>query len=72
VFESDTVKYEKYFEAIKLALSDLQQGHPARLHAAVLGAGRGPLVDLLVRASKELNLLIGIDVVERNANAFRT
>lgn len=66
-FEQDTAKYDLYEKAIRLAL----EGLPSRAEAvrvAVIGAGRGPLVDAVLRAGHKGPIVI----VEKNADALDT
>lgn len=75
VFEKDKVKYEAYERAIKAALEDWVSGgkptsHPdGRIVIAIVGAGRGPLVDCAIRAGTALNQLVDIWAVEKNPSA---
>lgn len=48
VFEKDPVKYERYYEAVKLALLD--KDLPI-VTVFLLGAGRGPIVTEILKAS---------------------
>lgn len=72
VFEQDPVKYDKYQEAMQLALKDLSANGKA-LRIGILGAGRGPLVDRLLLALESLSLIPEkIFVVDKSPNAYMT
>ena len=67
VFETDTVKYDQYEKAIFRALRDIN------LHCVkvlVIGPGRGPLLDRLLKIIKEIKCEFRIDAVEKNPNCF--
>ena len=64
VFEEDQVKYEKYLIAIKKAITS--KGDPSSLVVAVVGAGRGPLVDCALAAGA-----VNVFVIEKNRCAFQ-
>lgn len=51
VFEEDTIKYNKYREAIGLAISDLVElvKDSRDIIIFLLGAGRGPLVSIFIK-----------------------
>lgn len=69
-FERDPVKYERYEEAVFLALSD--RSPTSRTVICVVGAGRGPIVTRCLAAldrSKRDGLVYA---VEKNPNAFVT
>lgn len=74
VFEKDKVKYQQYYKAIAKCLDDRRdqftQGRKAIL--AVVGAGRGPLVQACVMASKEAGVESLVYAVEKNPNAVLT
>ena len=72
VFERDPVKYAQYQKAIALALADLAQGDGAALVVMVVGAGRGPLVNATLRASKAAKVPVKVYAVEKNPNAVIT
>lgn len=67
VFERDPVKYAQYGEAIYKALRDI---HKSYIHVAVVGAGRGPLVDRVLAAAKRLGKDVYIYAIEKNESAF--
>jgi len=82
-FEQDVVKYRKYREAITLALQDrVEEGLISKTTLMVVGAGRGPLVQLALEAITEMNLpmidvdsddsVVGVRVfcIEKNVNAL--
>ena len=76
VFEKDPVKYDLYEEAIRSALVDWRdQKKPLSEHnqsivIAVVGAGRGPLVDRAWKASKSAGVRIELWALEKNPSAF--
>ena len=75
VFEKDPVKYDLYEKAIFKALIDWRQEKPithpeGRIVVAVVGAGRGPLVDRARNASIKANIPIDLWALEKNQNAF--
>ncbi|KAH0788770.1 protein arginine N-methyltransferase 5 [Histomonas meleagridis] len=63
-FEEDQVKYEKYQLAIEKAIKS--KGDPSALFVAVVGAGRGPLVDCALKAGA-----VNIFVIEKNRSVFQ-
>lgn len=66
-FEQDIAKYNLYEKAIRLALERLSPRiEPIRL--AVVGAGRGPLVDAVLTAGRSGPIII----IEKNADALDT
>ncbi|KAL7423781.1 hypothetical protein Q5752_001365 [Cryptotrichosporon argae] len=69
VFERDPVKYQQYEEAIVTALADLPTED---LVITVAGAGRGPLVDCVLRALARASRAAAVYAVEKNAAAFTT
>ncbi|KAJ5106989.1 hypothetical protein N7456_003664 [Penicillium angulare] len=76
VFEKDPIKYEWYERAITKALKDWAEqkkptSHPeGKVILAVVGAGRGPLVNRAIKASAEAGVEIDLWAVEKNQNAF--
>lgn len=76
VFEKDPIKYEWYERAITKALKDWAEqkkptSHPeGKVILAVVGAGRGPLVNRALKASAEAGVEIDLWAVEKNQNAF--
>ncbi|KAK4998495.1 hypothetical protein LTR66_002282 [Elasticomyces elasticus] len=76
VFEKDPVKYEWYERAVALALMDFltrqeaggEAGEP--ITVAVVGAGRGPLVTRVLRASADTGVAVSVWAVEKNPNAY--
>ena len=76
-FETDRTKYEQYQEAIARAIRDLLDAHPDETHVrlAVVGAGRGGLIDSAIRAIHQVGkegVMYTITGVEKNVNAART
>ena len=60
IFEKDPVKYVRYQEAIRLALLDMKAKatfQDEQIVVMVVGAGRGPLVDATMNASKDTGIL---------------
>ncbi|KAJ3413429.1 hypothetical protein HDV05_008070 [Chytridiales sp. JEL 0842] len=73
VFEKDPIKYREYENAIKLALTDKAKVKVKQtIVVMVVGAGRGPLVDCAIRASKASNVSVRLYAVEKNPNAIVT
>ncbi|OII74900.1 histone methylase [Cryptosporidium ubiquitum] len=72
VFEKDSMKYEKYFHAVKLFLSE----HPLALEeikVLIVGSGRGGLIQSVLNAFNCLcNDSFKILCVEKNRNAVVT
>jgi protein arginine N-methyltransferase 5 len=66
-FERDPVKYNQYEKAIFHALMD-RSAKEAVL--AVVGAGRGPLVDRALKAAVAANRTVKIYAVEKNDSAY--
>ncbi|KAH0789702.1 protein arginine N-methyltransferase 5-like [Histomonas meleagridis] len=65
MFESDKVKYFSYQLAIQKAL-EAKKSQKDSIQLAVVGAGRGPIVDCAIRAGAK-----HIFVIEKNPNAFK-
>ena len=75
VFEKDPVKYRLYQDAIEKALHEVHSQRMASdelITVAVLGAGRGPLVDASRKASAVTGVDIRIVAIEKNKNAIIT
>lgn len=72
VFEKDPIKYEWYQRAVALALQDLHQQIQGKrpIVVAVVGAGRGPLVTRVLRASADTGVPVSAWAVEKNPNAY--
>ncbi len=68
IFERDPVKYAQYEKALVTALTDRPRG--ANTVVAVVGAGRGPLVDCALRASEESDTPIVLYAIEKNPHAI--
>ena len=78
-FERDLVKYKKYEEAIFAALRDWRDSgrfrsgpRGKRLVLAVVGAGRGPLIDCALRAAENVGMNFSnleLWAVEKNPSA---
>lgn len=75
-FERDRPKYEFYQEAVRQALHDLQfkQDNAVPPEAgpiliAVLGAGRGPLVEASLNAADSVGATVMVMAIEKNPNA---
>ena len=69
VFEKDPVKYEQYEKAITAALRARKE-KPVRI--AVVGAGRGPIIERVLRAAKNVGRAVELWAVEKNPSAFIT
>ncbi|CCG82158.1 Arginine N-methyltransferase skb1 [Taphrina deformans PYCC 5710] len=69
VFERDPVKYAQYEKAIFHALSDRPRGQ--QTFVAVVGAGRGPLVDCCLRAADDSDTPIVLFAIEKNPHAVQ-
>ena len=70
-FERDPIKYRQYEEAVYQALCD-RGGALDVVDIFVCGAGRGPLVEGCIRASRRAEQAISVIAVEKNPNAFVT
>lgn len=83
VFEGDPVKYDQYEKAITAALADWKAlNRPTsavprpgadkkfELVVAVAGAGRGPLVTRVLRASQATGVPVQLWALEKNQNAY--
>lgn len=70
VFEKDPIKYEWYERAIALALKDRYEALQRPIVVAVVGAGRGPLVTRVLKASASSNVPVQAHAVEKNQNAY--
>lgn len=71
VFEMDPVKYNAYEEAVRQALLD-KKPRAGKVVVAVVGAGRGPIVDRVLRAAESAGQEIRLFAVEKNPNAILT
>lgn len=69
VFERDPVKYAQYEKAIYQALQDRPRN--VNTFVAVVGAGRGPLVDRCLRASEDADTPIVLFAIEKNPHAVQ-
>ncbi|EPQ31570.1 uncharacterized protein PFL1_00903 [Pseudozyma flocculosa PF-1] len=70
VFERDPVKYALYEEAVYKALLDKPAGSTTSIW--VCGAGRGPLVDRCLNASRRAGRAVRMTALEKNPNALVT
>jgi protein arginine N-methyltransferase 5 len=76
-FELDRIKYHLYEDAIFKAIIDIEEKGETfgSISVAVVGAGRGGLIDSLIRAVTRFNrkdIRYIITAVEKNPNAYRT
>jgi len=72
-FEKDPVKYSQYEKAIAKALAvDPFLADKEEVVLMVLGAGRGPLVNASMRASKTTGRKLKLYALEKNPNAVNT
>lgn len=74
-FEKDPIKYERYQEAVKLALLDrVPEADRATKVSTVMvvGAGRGPLVQCSINGAKEAGCKVKMFAIEKNPNAVVT
>lgn len=69
-FEQVAPKYEAYERAMVRALGARRAQAPVRV--AVLGAGRGPLVDVVLRAASKARVQVDLTAVEKNPHAAGT
>ncbi|KAI0033553.1 PRMT5 arginine-N-methyltransferase-domain-containing protein, partial [Vararia minispora EC-137] len=69
-FEQDPVKYQKYEEAVYLAVSEWPPCD--RMVLVVAGAGRGPLVARALTAIARASRDVAVYALEKNPNAFVT
>uniref|UniRef100_A0A8C0FYC3 Protein arginine N-methyltransferase 5 n=1 Tax=Chelonoidis abingdonii TaxID=106734 RepID=A0A8C0FYC3_CHEAB len=75
VFEKDPIKYSQYQQAIYRCLLDRVPEEEKDTNVQVvmvLGAGRGPLVNATLRASRQASRRVKIYAVEKNPNAVVT
>ncbi|XP_053901464.1 protein arginine N-methyltransferase 5 isoform X1 [Malaclemys terrapin pileata] len=75
VFEKDPIKYSQYQQAIYRCLLDRVPEEEKETNVQVvmvLGAGRGPLVNATLRASRQAGRRVKIYAVEKNPNAVVT
>ena len=77
VFEKDPVKYALYERAVEAALEDFEvQGWPRAgdggrsIVVAVVGAGRGPLMQRVLQASQATGVKVDAWALEKNPAAF--
>ena len=70
-FERDAVKYTQYEKAIAQALAERHDAGSA-VTIMILGAGRGPIVDAAVRASRNFAGRVRFFVIEKNPSAAVT
>ncbi|KAJ3292031.1 hypothetical protein HK104_005609 [Borealophlyctis nickersoniae] len=71
VFEKDPVKYREYEKAVYQALRD-RKPDAGTCVVMVVGAGRGPLVERVLRAADAANRAVRVYAVEKNPNAVVT
>jgi hypothetical protein len=73
VFEMDPVKYRLYGEAVVAALGDLKRDNAGEIiRVGVFGAGRGPLVEIVLEASERIGVSVEVLAVEKSPNACLT
>ncbi|KII67061.1 Protein arginine N-methyltransferase 5 [Thelohanellus kitauei] len=72
VFESDPIKYQQYEKALELYFNDCVQKGKAFINLLLIGAGRGPLIDCVIRAAAQNNVTFHLVALEKNENAFPT
>ena len=72
VFEMDPVKYNAYEDAVRHALIDKKSQDRNSVVVAVVGAGRGPIVDRVLKAAQSAGQEIRVFAVEKNPNAILT
>ncbi|KAL8409541.1 hypothetical protein RB594_007835 [Gaeumannomyces avenae] len=76
MFEGDPVKYDQYEKAITEAMAEWKMldkptsSSDGALVVAVAGAGRGPLVTRVLRASDTTGFPVQLWAVEKNQNAY--
>ncbi|KAJ3080507.1 Protein arginine N-methyltransferase 5, partial [Physocladia obscura] len=71
VFERDPVKYTQYEAAIAAALADRKLAvDQSFFSVCVFGAGRGPLVDCVLRAASSVDCKVYVIALEKNPNAI--
>lgn len=70
VFQTDTVKYDLYSKAISKALLNFSTRF-SKINIAVVGAGKGGLVDVTFKLIQELNIKskCKLTIIEKNSNA---
>lgn len=71
-FEMDTTKYEMYSQAIDLAISDIKCLYGKNLTLAVLGGGRGPLVEKAFENGIKNGVNVKVLCYEKNLFAYNT
>lgn len=67
IFEGDTVKYDQYEKAIFLALKNIDL---PSIRVLVVGPGRGPIIERLLKVIQKVDHKFIIDSVEKNSNCF--
>lgn len=75
VFEKDSVKYEKYQQAIEAALKDkilVEEKRTKRIVLMIVGAGRGPLIRAAFNAMEKTGRRLKLIIVEKNPHAIVT
>ncbi|KAI0264494.1 PRMT5 arginine-N-methyltransferase-domain-containing protein [Gloeopeniophorella convolvens] len=70
MFEQDPVKYQKYEEAVFVALSEWPPSE--RIVICVAGAGRGPLVARCLKAIERAQRNAAVYAIEKNSSAYVT
>ena len=72
VFEKDPVKYAWYECAVRIALEEIRKKRQVsgKVVVAVVGAGRGPLVQRVLQASTTTGIDIECIALEKNPSAF--
>lgn len=70
VFEIDKLKYKRYNDAIMKAVEGLRKStKKGTLRALIVGSGRGPLIDMVVKAVKQLDNK-SVTSIEKNGNCY--
>ncbi|KAJ3042448.1 Protein arginine N-methyltransferase 5 [Rhizophlyctis rosea] len=73
VFEKDPIKYREYEKAAYQALCDrVPRNNEVPCVVMVVGAGRGPLVERVLRAAESAGRNVRVYAVEKNPNAVVT
>lgn len=69
-FERDSIKYDVYQEAIRVALSERRIDSEDVTVIMVVGAGRGPLVTAALVAAREAKREVRVYALDKNPNAI--
>lgn len=72
VFEQDPVKYKQYEIALTRAFKDYKNNNQSEIVVMMVGAGRGPIVEAVMRARDLAKVRLKIYALDKNPHALVT